>query len=119
MWLMFGEGSMIAGEAPTPAQHSTMHAHESSGSDDNQHSGTSEADNTITFDFGSPDDDDLSESYTDSDTTTDDNREAATDSFQSPHKHTITFSADNTKKIMNIIVYYNDNSFETFAPMDR
>lgn len=30
--------------------------------------------------------------------------------------NTITFSADNRKKIVNIIVYYNDNSFESFVP---
>lgn len=29
---------------------------------------------------------------------------------------TITFSADKRKKIVNIIVYYNDNSFESFVP---
>ncbi len=30
--------------------------------------------------------------------------------------NTITFNADEKKKIVNIIVYYNDNSFETFIP---
>lgn len=29
---------------------------------------------------------------------------------------TISFQADRTKKIVNIIVYYNDNSFESFVP---
>lgn len=30
--------------------------------------------------------------------------------------NTITFNADLSKKIVNIIVYYNDNSFESFVP---
>lgn len=30
--------------------------------------------------------------------------------------NTITFNADQSKKIVNIIVYYNDNSFESFVP---
>ncbi len=29
---------------------------------------------------------------------------------------TFTFNADQAKKIVNIIVYYNDNSFESFVP---
>lgn len=29
---------------------------------------------------------------------------------------TISFQTDQTKKIVNIIVYYNDNSFESFVP---
>lgn len=32
---------------------------------------------------------------------------------------TFTFSADQDKKIVNIIVYYNDNSFESFVPSNK
>lgn len=35
---------------------------------------------------------------------------------KSDKQNTITFSADQHKKIVNIIVYYNDNSFESFVP---
>ncbi|MCM1292762.1 MAG: helix-turn-helix domain-containing protein [Bacteroides sp.] len=31
-------------------------------------------------------------------------------------RSTITFSPNETKKIVNIIIYYNDNSFESFVP---
>lgn len=33
-----------------------------------------------------------------------------------PNTTTISFSSDSEKKIVNIIVYYNDNSFESFIP---
>ena len=30
--------------------------------------------------------------------------------------NTITFNPDSNRKIVNIIVYYSDNSFESFVP---
>lgn len=35
---------------------------------------------------------------------------------QTDKSSTISFQTDRTKKIVNIIVYYNDNSFESFVP---
>lgn len=35
---------------------------------------------------------------------------------EKPQPTTISFNSDSEKKIVNIIVYYNDNSFESFVP---
>lgn len=38
------------------------------------------------------------------------------DASNTPSTNTITFNPDSNRKIVNIIVYYSDNSFESFVP---
>ena len=38
------------------------------------------------------------------------------DANNTPSTNTITFNPDSNRKIVNIIVYYSDNSFESFVP---
>lgn len=123
LWLMFGEGDMLH----------------------NMNIETSEAENKSIFDFNN-DESTEGEQITPSIDFNRDFNESAPKNFTTqptPHLNqtekafnatgliseneiesdqkrstgnTISFNADQSKKIVNIIVYYNDNSFEAFVP---
>lgn len=117
MWLMFGEGDMLA----------------------EKNIETSEAQNRSIFDFGTHEiaepepvssSIDFSESYTEtpsnnlfSEKEPASNAKIAsstvndpTDMVKNEQNGTISFNPDQKKQIVNIIVYYDDNSFESFVP---
>lgn len=117
MWLLFGEGDMLAsGNFETSEPQNTPHLIDS----DPEASGIEPVETQI--DFQLP--------FSDSDS---ENNDADTPAFpgiesrrifpvkepsdpEKPQPTTISFNSDSDRKIVNIIVYYNDNSFESFVP---
>ncbi len=100
LWLMFGEGDMIHSannEISTPKEASI-------------------------FDFSNEqhsDRDDIEPQSIDFDTHTTGNTNKSleqTSTILSDNIDPISFNTSDTKKIVNIIIYYNDNSFESFIP---
>ncbi|MDE6460352.1 MAG: helix-turn-helix domain-containing protein [Paramuribaculum sp.] len=100
-WLLFGEGDMLTNENikfSEPQNTSQIDFSEE------QHP-VNETTNG-TFDFGEEYDEKVSEKYNEQN-----------HDIEVPLKpSSIAFDTDQTKKIVNIIIYYNDNSFESFIP---
>ncbi len=100
-WLLFGEGDMLTNQnikfsAPQNTPQITFS--ESQVSDNKISDGT--------LDFGEEFQENPSENFTEE-----------IHEVEVPLKPaSIAFDTDKTKKIVNIIVYYNDNSFESFIP---
>lgn len=117
MWLLFGEGDMLqSGNFETSGPKDTSF----SAQDTTDQSDPQEIKEPI--DFNIPFDESESE-----------NLETETPPFpgieshrifpvkesvdpEKPQPTTISFNSDSERKIVNIIVYYNDNSFESFVP---
>lgn len=100
-WLLFGEGDMLANsniQFSEPQNQSLIDFSEPQ-SPENQ-------DNNQSIDFGSGFDDSEPEK----------SNEAVHDLEVALTPASMAFDRDKTKKIVNIIVYYNDNSFESFIP---
>ncbi len=109
LWLMFGEGTMETGaniEISEP-QKQALHAPENSQPTELQAT-LPELDFTSDYtDSFANEDEDLASENSSAATTADDAEKI------------ISFSTDRTRKIVNIIVYYDDNSFESFVPGHR
>ncbi len=115
LWLMFGEGEMLGNmyNETSEAETGSVLQFDSDQQSSNE-SVMPQIDFEKNFAAGT------SENFdTDSD---EDSPSIETDSFipkeYDPHRKsaTITFGAEDKKKIVNIIVYYDDNSFESFVP---
>jgi len=108
LWLMFGEGTMVMGENLEILK--STKASSSSVSDQ-------QPELQATFpelDFIS----DYTDSFVNEDDPSDGNNSTEATVDTSPN--VISFSSsDKSKKIVNIIVYYSDNSFESFVPGHR
>lgn len=109
LWLMFGEGTMESGaniEISEP-QKSVSH--------------TSAAPQATEIQASFPELD-FSSDYTDSFANEDEDlapENSGTTATPDDAEKIISFSPDRTRKIVNIIVYYDDNSFESFVPGHR
>lgn len=117
MWLMFGEGDMRASgnirfSAPQNAQYSPTPSPQIA---DNQHQ-SSVADASFFAENFSPN---KNNPYPyDQIGTSDSQNIQSSDSDPADREKEVTLrrSADGTKKITSILVFYDDNSFESFAP---
>jgi len=116
LWLMFGEGDMLNNKF-------TQFSEPQNGSlfDNNAVYSTNKEQITSHIDFEnsfSPQEQESLESNNDSDKPSVDvvTSQKSTDARAS--QATITFNPYEKKKIVNIIVYYDDNSFESFLPKD-
>ena len=125
LWLMFGEGDMLHQENIKISEPETRSIFDFSESEQ-----TVSEPNTPSIDFKNNVDEISSEKFSvpkteknrdasqiseveiRTKTTTPVEPEAKTDSSRT----TISFNANQPKKIVNIIVYYSDNSFESFVP---
>lgn len=100
-WLLFGEGDMLTNE--------NIKFSQPQNTPQIKFSEPQRPDNKIidgTLDFGEDFQESPSENFSDE-----------THEIEVPLKPaSIAFDTDKTKKIVNIIVYYNDNSFESFIP---
>lgn len=100
-WLLFGEGDMLSSEniqISEPQKQGLIDFSDAHISDSEQI--------TTTLDF--------QEDYEQPDS---EKSEEPIHDMEMPLKPaSIAFDTDKTKKIVNIIVYYNDNSFESFIP---
>ncbi len=118
LWLMFGEGNMLH----------------------NSNIQTSEPQNSMMIDFGSPEESDsepttpllpLENTLSDNtpniittekidtptlDSTLIDSSSDSSNDTTNDTPTTFTLNSNQDKKIVNIIIYYNDNSFESFVP---
>lgn len=118
LWLMFGEGDMLYKkniEISEPKTGSIFDFHESQESDNKQHTQSIEFEKSFT------------NSVENSSQQQNGNQDPAllqNQNVESPDEVTddtsalLSFpvSSEKKKKIVNIIVYYNDNSFESFVP---
>ncbi len=117
LWLMFGEGDMLHKSYKQISELQKTDLFEFSTV---QHS----ANETINprLDFGDPFDstETVTAKKTDapalSSVAIDISDNSAEMSPDHDNKTTLSFNSDTSKKIVNIIVYYNDNSFESFVP---
>lgn len=124
LWLMFGEGDMLHQENIKISEPETRSIFDFS-----ENEPTVSETSTPSIDFKNNVDEISSEKFSVPNTkndrdasqiseveirtnTTPDERETKTDSSRT----TISFNATQPKKIVNIIVYYSDNSFESFVP---
>jgi len=116
LWLMFGEGTMLHNEN---IKTSEPQANPFFGFDSTQNVENEEGQPRIDFE----------KSYTENDSISEDNIQNIIPGLKSTpvsidpesgtseiHKSTITFNPYAKKRIVNIIVYYDDNSFESFVP---
>lgn len=121
LWLLFGEGSMRVGEnmkvsEPQKENFLDFYSHQKA---DNSPVNASDATNEPHFDFSSENSDEPS--IFDFDPATppkpaqisisDEKSDSAT-----PPPRQVSISADASKSIVNITVFYSDNSFQTFLP---
>ncbi len=109
LWLMFGEGLMIMDE--------NLEILESQKKDSSPSVSDQQPELQATFpelDFIS----DYTDSFVNEEDLPDENNSAA--NTADTHPNVISFSnSDKSKRIVNIIVYYSDNSFESFVPGHR
>ncbi|MCM1110363.1 MAG: helix-turn-helix domain-containing protein [Clostridium sp.] len=127
MWLMFGEGQMLV-DAPAKAgaQNAVTHTQP-----EDNNSVVQLSQHEMTFDFSPITDDQEPEPESEptdnqpSEIAREDQTVDFRDGFQteedidSPSQpKTISFETSNSKRIVNIIVYYSDNSYESFGPLN-
>lgn len=115
LWLMFGEGEMLIDsniKTSEPQNDALI---------DFNDNATSEVEGFMqTLDFSTSPTDPILQKNPDPDISAkeDDNGIfiGKKDITQEPQKTSISFNTDNSKKIVNIMVFYSDNSFESFTP---
>lgn len=100
-WLLFGEGSML-----TNSNIQFSEPQNTPQIDFSEHQLTENKMNEPTLDFGEDYNENVSEKLD----------EQNHDVEVALKPTSIAFDTDQTKKIVNIIIYYNDNSFESFVP---
>lgn len=133
MWLLFGEGEMLTDEKIETSEPQNPSLFDFVGSEDSEKETTNstldfgisdvakapkkfdKADVTSTGDFGSTSAVEVGDFTTRG-------PELGINNLQSPNESertkqpTISFSEEGERRIVNIIVYYSDNSFESFVP---
>lgn len=124
LWLMFGEGDMLHGKNNEISEPQTPSIFDLSESDNvideqvtpsidfNKNFAVStsekfETESTPSMSRKNEDFNNSTENSANDNTSTDNN------------SGTITFNPDHGKKIVNIIIYYSDNSFESFVPNNK
>lgn len=126
LWLLCGEGDMLLGEnneisEPEMSAEMSESMSESSVAQMSQHTidfgNETSGVNAVLADLGGTVEIGGDASVDSGVKTDEKTASTASDSY----KKTISFAPDNSgeKKIVNIIIYYSDNSFEAFVPKDR
>lgn len=116
LWLMFGEGDMLheSNMQISEPKQTSIFDFSANNESDIQHDNAQIAFDE-TFTEKEPENLRSTRQHTEAEETNIKSLSEPT-SIQDPGVSTITFSPDQKKKIVNIIVYYNDNSFESFVP---
>lgn len=113
-WLLFGEGDMLTTQKNETSEPQTASLFEFP-----ENESTDIADGSQILDLNFNDIDkpaEKTDTFESADLSTE-NALTPPDPQKKGDGHaTISFSTDGDKKIVNIIVYYNDNSFESFIP---
>lgn len=118
MWLMFGEGDMLTVENIEISEPKNTNLF-----DFNEAEDADTVPNTNQLEFENPVTDDAANSFApqQSEPLSVNSLPEEVNSLQLGNlvrekKNTVSFDTTSTKKIVNIIIYYNDNSFESFVP---
>lgn len=124
LWLMFGEGNMLCGENIETSEPKTASIFSYSAQ---QSTEKEQSTPSIDFnrDFSSTGPNNFSDNLTPSNAkshvgptefSTDSPTKNKVTPLSQASPATITFNSDESKRIVNIIIYYSDNSFESFVP---
>lgn len=123
LWLMFGEGDMLHNKNIETSEPQSVSIFDYSNEQNPEiESSTPSIDFNKDFMTVSPNNfsGDINRLDSRSTPIKDDLRKNQDDNPEkTPGTNTITFNSDNAKKIVNIIIYYSDNSFESFVPNHR
>lgn len=140
MWLMFGEGEMLAESANNgfesvsrgaDAQPKVEASAAAMADFDSLKSPAAASTETLSFDFSTPESgEEIPPEYNiggakikipdhaEAEASSDNLPPSGEKQLGAPHTpKTITFSNEGSKSIVNIIVYYSDNSYEAFGPL--
>ncbi|MDE7388869.1 MAG: hypothetical protein K2M97_06425 [Muribaculaceae bacterium] len=121
LWLLFGEGSMRVGEnmkISEPQKENFLDFYSQQKTDNSPVSASDPTDEPR-FDFSSENSDDPTIFDFDPATPPQPAQISISDEKSDsvpPHPRQVSISADASKSIVNITVFYSDNSFQTFLP---